>query len=176
MERLTTDNPQNNLEVMMNYAFAENRRVVLRYADGEDNADLCKYISDEAKKIGCDMSPGDVMGGGCMECDCALSVLFSVATQAAELRARLKRYEDMEEAGRLVVLDTPMLPLIWGDDNHDTILCPKCEQDLMGGFELAGPGEDPMFQCPRCGQPIDATKALTREEAEKALKGGGAYG
>ena len=72
--------------------------------------------------------------------------------------------------GRLVVLDEPRLPLIWGDDSHDTILCPNCARDLMGGFELAESCETKMVQCPHCGQPVDGTKALTREEAERALE------
>lgn len=39
------------------------------------------------------------MDGACMElgCDCVLSELYAVATQAAELRERLKEYEDAEE-------------------------------------------------------------------------------
>ena len=74
------------------------------------------------------------------------------------------------EQGRLVVLAEPRLPLIWGDANHDTILCPACEQDLMGGFELAQSCEDPMFQCPHCGQIIDDKKALTREEAMNTIQ------
>ena len=106
MNRMTTDTPQNNLESLLNYAFAENKRVVLRYADGEENKDLCEYISDKARAMGCDLSPEDIMDGGCMECDCVLAVLYAVATQAAELRAKLKRYEDTglepEEIDRIV--------------------------------------------------------------------------
>lgn len=81
---------------------------------------------------------------------------------------------EAEQDGRLVVLDEPREPLVWGDDNRDTILCPNCNQDLMGGFPEANSCEAPMYQCPYCGQPIDGTKALTREEAEAtlALKGG----
>lgn len=74
-----------------------------------------------------------------------------------------------EKDGRLAILDEPRKPLVWGDDNHDTILCPSCEHDLMGGFPEADSCETPMYQCPYCGQPIDGTKALTREEAEAAL-------
>lgn len=86
--------------------------------------------------------------------------------------AHLLELLQAEQAGRLVVLDEPRLPLIWGDDDHDTILCPNCGQDLMGGFELADTCEVKIVQCPYYGQSIDGTKALTREEAEKALRGG----
>ena len=79
-----------------------------------------------------------------------------------------------DQAGRLVVLDEPMRPLVWGDKEHDTILCPRCLCDLMGGFEYAPSCETVMFQCPHCGQPINSGKAIDMEqsEAEAALKGG----
>ena len=81
-----------------------------------------------------------------------------------------------EQDGRLVVLDEPMRPLVWGDKEHDTILCPRCLCDLMGGFEYAPSCETVMFQCPHCGQPINSGKAIDMEqsEAEAALseKGG----
>lgn len=88
---------------------------------------------------------------------------------------RLKKYEDAEQAGRLVVLDEPMRPLVWGDKEHDTILCPRCLCDLMGGFEYAPSCETVMFQCPHCGQPIKSDKAIDMEqsEAEAALAGNG---
>ena len=79
-----------------------------------------------------------------------------------------------EQDGRLVVLDEPMRPLVWGDKEHNTILCPRCLCDLMGGFEYAPSCETVMFQCPHCGQPINSGKAIDMEqsEAEAALKGG----
>ena len=81
-----------------------------------------------------------------------------------------------EQDGQLVLLDEPMRPLVWGDKDHDTILCPRCLCDLMGGFEYAPSCETMMFQCPHCGQPIKSDKAIDMEqsEAEAALaqKGG----
>ena len=87
---------------------------------------------------------------------------------------RLLELADADRAGRLVVLDEPMRPLAWGDKDHDTILCPRCLCDLMGGFEYAPSCETVMFQCPHCGQPIKSDKAIDMEqsEAEAALKGG----
>ena len=81
-----------------------------------------------------------------------------------------------EQDGRLVVLDEPMRPLVWGNKEHNTILCPRCLCDLMGGFEFAPSCETMMFQCPHCGQPIASDKAITMEDSEAeaamALKGG----
>ena len=84
-------------------------------------------------------------------------------TEAIEL---IKAKDD----GRLVVLDEKRKPLIWGDDAHDTILCPNCSHDLMGGFPEGESCETPIYQCPYCGQLIDDEKAVTRQEAEEALR------
>lgn len=92
--RLTTDEPKNNTETMLNYAYAKDEKAFLRYGNGEENIDLCEYISQQANEKGCDYSVDDVMEGACMECDCELAILYTVAVQAAELRGRLKLYED----------------------------------------------------------------------------------
>ena len=97
MNRLTTDKPNGTVEAMLNYAYAKDGRIILRYGDGEEDIDLCEYISRESERIGCRNSPEEVMEGGCLECYCVFAVLHVVATQAAELRERLKEYEDREE-------------------------------------------------------------------------------
>ena len=79
---------------------------------------------------------------------------------------RLLELACADKAGRLVVLDEPMRPLVWGDKEHDTILCPRCLCDLMGGFEYAPSCETVMFQCPHCGQPINSGKAIDMEQSE----------
>lgn len=71
-----------------------------------------------------------------------------------------------ENDERCVVLDMPRKPLVWGDDEYNTCLCPYCGKDLMG----IPYGERMVLQCPECGQYLDATKTITREEAEAALK------
>ncbi len=73
-----------------------------------------------------------------------------------------------EKEGRCVVLDGPRKPLIW-DDDHEAIRCAYCGTDLMG----IPYGERMALQCPDCGEYIDATKTITRAEAEAALGGGG---
>lgn len=76
----------------------------------------------------------------------------------------LKSMLKAKREGRLVVLDEPMRPLVWGDKDHDTILCPRCLSDLMGGFQYAPSSEEKMYQCPHCGCPVDPTKAEDMEE------------
>lgn len=85
--------------------------------------------------------------------------------QVEELTALVKARDE----GRVVVLDMPRKPLIWGDDDHNSCLCPDCGKDLMG----TPYGERIILQCPECGQYLDATKIIIRAEAEAALGGGG---
>lgn len=104
------------------------------------------------------------------------TAILKLAAQALSTTPdHLRDLLQAEQDGRLVVLDEPMRPLVWGDKEHDTILCPRCLCDLMGGFEYAPSCETVMFQCPHCGQPIKSDKAIDMEqsEAEAALKGGG---
>lgn len=96
MKRLTTDNPQTNMEHMLNYAYAKDGNVVLRFGAEKPNIDLCEYMAMVAgEQCGVKLTPDDFMEGSCLECDngCPLGVLYVVATQAAELRERLKEYE-----------------------------------------------------------------------------------
>lgn len=95
--RLTTDKPTNNTQTMLNYAYAKDGRVILRYGNGEEDIDLCDYIALEAADKCCRPTADEVMDGACMECDCPLAILYVVSIQAAELRERLKEYEDAED-------------------------------------------------------------------------------
>ena len=101
------------------------------------------------------------------------TAILKLAAQALSTTPdHLRDLIQAEQDGRLVLLDEPMRPLVWGDKERDTVLCPRCLCDLMGGFEFAPSSETMMFQCPHCGQPIASDKAITMEESEEALKGG----
>ena len=80
---------------------------------------------------------------------------------------RLAEIVDAEAGGRCVVLPEARKPLVWGDDEHNSVLCPYCGVDLMG----IPYGERLLIQCPECGQYLDSTKAIDCEEAEAALGG-----
>lgn len=95
MDRLTTDNPETNLQALLNYAYAKDKAVHLALGNGEDNIPLDEYIAHEACQRGCQTTTTEVMEGGCMECDCPIAILNAVAIQAAELRGRLKLIEDI---------------------------------------------------------------------------------
>lgn len=86
-----TDNPSNNFENMMNFAYAKDGEVYFRYANGEDEVKLQDYIKSSAmEEKNCECNIDDCF----MDCDCIYSLLYVVATQAAELRGKLKKYEE----------------------------------------------------------------------------------
>lgn len=76
----------------------------------------------------------------------------------------LRELAQAERDGRMVVLDASRKPLLWGDKDHETCLCPYCREDLMG----ISYGERMLLQCPVCGQYLDATKVNGPEETEAA--------
>ena len=97
-EKVVTDEPTTNYGFILNFARVKDREVVLSYADGEEDVNLCEYIAELATKKGCFCTADDVRNSGaCSECDCEVSILNIVAIQAAELRERLKYYENEEE-------------------------------------------------------------------------------
>ena len=68
-------------------------------------------------------------------------------------------------AAGVVVPPYKPLPLV---DEGESVLCPICETDLMGCYY--NDDETPLVvTCYECGAWLDNTKAVTKEEAEKAL-------
>lgn len=58
--------------------------------------------------------------------------------------------------------------LLWGDLNKETLLCPDCLTDIMGGIG----DETFVVQCPKCGCFVDSTMEpiAFNEETELRLK------
>lgn len=97
--RLTMDKPLGNFDALMNYAYAKDGNVLIRYANNQENMDLCDYIAHHAK-CDCAINAQEVLDGACLECDdfyCPLGRAYFASVQAAELRERLKMYEDLTE-------------------------------------------------------------------------------
>lgn len=92
MKRMTTDNPQLNIERLLNTARAENNQAVLRL--GDEVITLAEYVTKCAKEYGCNVTQESVMDGdNCAECDCPVAILNLLGIQAAENNARLKNIE-----------------------------------------------------------------------------------
>lgn len=180
MKRLTTDKPTSAVEAMLNYAYAKDGKVFLRYGDGEEDIDLCEYISRESGRNSCRNSPEEVMEGGCLECDCVFAVLHIVATQAAELRERLKFYEDREANGVICppckVGDT--VYVISNEEVQETtVFSMKAETDANHWvFFIKAKASDGTYKNADGYAPVfgnfmfGVTAFLTREEAEAALE------
>ena len=81
-----------------------------------------------------------------------------------KLPERERLAEHLIASGVIVPPYEPM-PLI---DEGDRVLCPICETDLMGSY-IGYDNTPTVVTCYECGAWIDSTKALDREEAEKAL-------
>lgn len=151
MKRLTTDNPDTNLDTMLNFAYAKDMKVILRYAGDKENADLCEYVAREADRYGCNMTAEDIMEDGCIDCaGCPLGTLLTVATQAAELRGRLKKIEDilgddydLEHLARLLA------PPIEGEGKEELPM-----EEILGYLAALSSAQEagtPDFDCPICG-------------------------
>lgn len=128
MKRLTTDNPQGDFEKLMNFAYTKYNRVHLSYADGKDDIDLCEYVSKLAKAKGFDFSPEFIMEDGLFDnYDDDFAVLYYLAVQAAELRSRLKLYEDKLENGTLIELPCKVGDMVYVLEYED-----DCAVDYSG--------------------------------------------
>ena len=107
MMPLVTDNPQNNTENMLNLVFVKNKEVWVRYG-GEDGQDcpltsFCMRLCNEYSE--ClysslsfyENEDLDTIGDLLMDCSaegCLVGTMYFAMIQAAELRERLRLYEN----------------------------------------------------------------------------------
>ncbi|MEE0858302.1 MAG: hypothetical protein U0M12_02405 [Acutalibacteraceae bacterium] len=100
LRKVITDEPTTDYEAMLNFARVNDGEIVLAYTDGEKDVNLCEYIAKLAARKGCFCTAENVRKGeSCsFDCDCEVLILNMVAIQAAELRERLKYYEDKENS------------------------------------------------------------------------------
>ena len=105
MKKMVTDNPNDNIEILLNLAFSKDNEVWIRNGseDGKDctlidfTKSACKackcHIADDLNAIEDIDHIGDFLMD-CSMCNCAIGTFYFVAVQAAELRGRLRLYED----------------------------------------------------------------------------------
>lgn len=106
IKKVVTDNPQGNIESLLNFAHDKEGKVVLISANGEREKDLSEYIAELSKEVGCDCTAEEVMDGMCLsDCgECYVAILNICAIQAAELREKLRNYERRLDEGTLIEL------------------------------------------------------------------------
>ena len=140
MKNIVTDDPQDNMEIMMNLAFVKDNEVWIR-GGGADGGD-CTLI-DFSKQMcmknhECQFDDGfpsdlgkndfDQIGDLFMECSmcgCPIGTAYFIAIQAAELRERLRMYEDKDEP--------KMVRGIYRTNDHEVKGgCPKCNALIAG--------------------------------------------
>lgn len=181
------DSPKGDYDRLMNYAYAKDNKVYLSYAGGKYDVDLCEYVSDLAKAKGYDFSPELIMEDGLLDnCDDDFAILYYCAVQAAELRARLKMYEDKLENGTLIELPCKVgdtvyaipslanfrLNVLHGLSENNRV----CEQKVHS-VQMWDPVEWCILTCDGDGIALlpqrnyKKTWFLTKAEAEKALEG-----
>lgn len=185
LKRLTTDNPVGNLGRMLNNVYAKDGKAIIRLTmanDDRENIDLCEYIADLVSGVYKDgyCTAESLKEGACMDCDgCPFGVLYAACIQAAELRARLKMYEDKDEQGLLFDL-----PCKVGDTVYVIRHITKAECEKRGvkpsyispsGRKLYYDEDKPRYidkttMKKSYYQNLNKTVFLTREEAEQALK------
>ncbi len=93
--RLTTENPQSNVDRMLNMVKAINNEVFLRNVYEEDIS-LIDYCKAEYKRLyNEDIDASVEEFGEYMDDDSLLSMFYWMTVGYAELRLRLSQYEDM---------------------------------------------------------------------------------
>ena len=152
MNRIVNDNPQTNTEVLFNLAYVKDKEAWIRGGgpDGED----CTLIDFSRqmcmKNHECQFDDGfpadlakndfDQIGDLFMECSmcgCPIGTAYFIAIQAAELRERVREYEEKEE---------PVPPRNRTNKNGFKYwYCGKCGHQLPAGCPK---------RCDNCGQAV----------------------
>ena len=92
--------------------------------------------------------------------------IFKLASEREEAEVFCSCFSDRSE---WLHLPNKPLPLLKdGNPCNTDVYCPYCGENMSGHYP-----ESPLdiIACFNCGELIDLTKALTREEAEAAMKG-----
>lgn len=188
MKRLTTDNPQENFEIMMNYVFAKDGWAHIRHDGERENVPLTEWVKAQCIKRGCDEFPGETAEEIDMTvCDCLMdgegcpvALAYCFACQANHLRGRLKAIEDTlgdednldhlrelaqaEKDGRLVVLPCKVGDTVYRTfrgNGRDPVVVETEIKSLGQAADLVGRiGKKSLF----------VSVYLTRQEAEEALR------
>ena len=142
MKRLVTDDPQDNVEVMMNLAFVKDKEVWIR--GGSETGEDCTMVEfqermcrqcKQCKDVKLDIENLDAIGDYYMDCSidgCPIGTAYFIAIQAAELREKLRICEGKQEQMEPLVTSKQVH---CGNENCRKIIereawkyCPHCGQ------------------------------------------------
>lgn len=204
MKRLTNDNPQDNVSSALNLFYVKDGWTWVRGGGpGQDYADISlnDYVrmiagdhgleiakSSNEDEISCEMA--ELLFDGTSTAEGIVATLYTAVWAFAEIRERLKMYEDTvslerakeltqaEKDGRLVVLPVPVgknklaYALPGSFSRNQEIFTIECER--LDGLEIwDNPGHEIVVLVDGCEigeSDIGKTVFLTCEEAEEALK------
>lgn len=161
MKHIITDDPQTNTEVMFNLAYVKDKEVWIHGA-GEDQKDcsLVDFTKNMCSRnhlcsVNSEMEACDDLDALCdwyMDCSmsgCPIGTAYFIAIQAAELRERLRQYEDANDPAidEPILLENQHKPYgISTNANSPWISrCPKCGKKVEG--------KQTKF-CKYCGQAV----------------------
>lgn len=182
LKRLTISDvhkAKSNTERLMNFAYAKDNRVFIPQQYKEDIY-LCEYVA----KHGCGLTAESVMEGSCFECDldCVPGILYFCAVQAAELRERLKMFEDKLENGALIELPCKVGDTVYHYCKEICAILPYFIERIVIDYDVENRNGYWTFEC-MCSEDdelIDAidfttdeigkTVFLSKSEAEQKLK------
>ena len=108
MKRLTTETPDGNFEIMLNFVFSQDGWAHIRHDGNEGSVPLTQWAKAQCILHGCGEfsaeTPQEIDEEIC-DCmmmdfpDCPIGLAYCFAVQASHLRDRLKMYEDICFAG-----------------------------------------------------------------------------
>ena len=128
MDRLTTDNPSTMLEACLNLFFAKDCEAMVRAGAGYEDKKLLDWIREAMDVTDVHIMPYPTQKGNdeiLMEAldawldegpetrEGVIAYCYLAMWVAAELRARLKKYEDAEEEGRLCMTPCKVGDLVY---------------------------------------------------------------
>ena len=116
MKRLTTDKPDGNFETILNFVYGKDGWAHIRYDGENEDVPLYEWARKQCLSRWCDEFPAETpeeidqeICDCMMDCpDCPVALAYCFASQAVNLRDRLKMYEEIlfsENGTELISLD-----------------------------------------------------------------------
>lgn len=162
MNRLTTDNPKDNCDTLMNYVYGDNGWARVRLDRKSKNIPLTEWAKsrclsgcgvcrpEEAEELFGESISQEEVDVCLTECymhepDCVIGMAYLFACQAVHLRSRLKMYEDAcysADGKEMVEINNIRDVKLAREPNN-----PLTKAELKDLFKGQFPGADPVILC-----------------------------